>query len=223
MELATIKQKIYRKALGILQIKYDDVIKNEESPAEIEYCEDNIDTACASAMSGGDYFWLISTIAFKDRLFDWLDEDGNIVVVTDETTEEEKAKLTKSFWTYHGYIYGYTCPTDLFRPFLGDGQYNFGYARKGKEIYFDRENPTLDYIMNVTKKYDDDDFWTDMPSVFIDLIAGMLAVAISPMVSPEGTFGQNALTKMQTAAAACADLNNNAVRKYVPHPTEYLQ
>ncbi len=201
MALAKIKQKIYKKALSILQIKYDDVVKNEESPAEIEYCEDNIDTACASAMSGGDYFWLISSYSFTSP----------------KTTSDGQ------FASYHGCKYGYDCPSDLFRPFLGGGEYNFSYARKGKEIYFDEKDPTLDYVMDVTKKYDDDDFWADMPAVFIDLIAGMLAVAISPMVCPEGTFGQNALTKMQTAASACADLNNTAVRKYVPHPKEYLQ
>lgn len=201
MELSTIKQKIYRKALGMLQIKYDDVIKNDEIPAEIAYCEDNIDTACASAMSGGDYFWLIASYSFTSP----------------KTTSDGQ------YVSYHDCQYGYDCPSDLFRPFLGGGKYNFDYARKGKEIYFNTLNPTLDYVMDVTKKYDDDDFWADMPSMFIDLIAGMLAVSIAPMVAPEGTFGQTALTKMQTAAAACADLNNNAVRKYVPSPTEYLQ
>ena len=197
-----IKQTIYRKALGMLQIKYSDVTDSSDTaPAEIEYCNDNIDTACASAMSGGDYFWLISSYKFSSPK---KDSDGKLI-------------------PYHGYQYGYDCPSDMFRPFLGDGKYNFGYARKGKEIYFPVENPTLDYIVDVTKKYDDDDFWADMPSVFIDLIAGMLAISIAPMVAPEGTFGQNATTKMQTAAAACNDLNNNAYREYRPNPKEYLE
>lgn len=217
-----IKETIYRKALGMLQIKYKDVTANDEDSAEIEYCNDNIDTACASAMSGGDYYWLISSKDFTERLYDWVDIKTG-AVLDGEPAEGEEYKYCKKFYKYHGYDYGYKAPDDIFRPFLGDGKYNFGYARKGKEIYFPVENPTLDYIVDVTKKYDDDDFWVDMPSVFIDLIAGMLAISIAPMVAPEGTFGQNATTKMQTAAAACNDLNNNAYREYRPNPKEYLE
>lgn len=194
-----VRETIYRKALGMLNIDYNKIKGAESSPVEISYCDDNVETACHTAMSSGEFFWLISSTTFSSLL---KDSDGN----------NKK---------YHDYPYGYSCPSDLYRPFLVEGFHNAGFARKGSEIYFPMENPTLDYLVDISKKLDEDSW--DYPTPFIDLVSCLLAINIAPMVAPEGTFGQNAATKMQTALAACLALQKDAYRKYVPSPKEYLE
>lgn len=219
-----IKDTIYNKALGMLNINYSQIKDNEETPIEIKHCDDNISTSCYSAMSSRDYFWLMSSYTFTDPIFDWRDKTTKEkVTVTDDTTEEELAGYYKDYHSYHGFPRGYKVPSDMFKPFLVEGKYNAGFARKADEIYFADENLTLDYSVDVTKKMDDETWWANIPVPFIDLIACLLAINIAPMVAPEGTFGQNAATKMQTALAACIELNKDATREYRPNPKEYLQ
>lgn len=217
----SVRETIYRKALGMLNIDYNKIKGAEASPVEISYCDDNVETACHTAMSSGEFFWLITSWKFTDRLFDWTDKKGNIVVVTDEATDEDKALLSKRYHFYHGYEFGYKCPSDLYKPFLVEGGYNAGFARKGKEIYFPYENPTLDYLVDISQELDNDSW--DYPTPFTDLVSCLLAINIAPMVAPEGTFGQNAATKMQTALAACTSLQKEAFRDYRRSPKEYLQ
>ncbi len=195
-----IRDIIYRKALGILNIDYDLIKQKEAStPVEIKYCNENIETACCTAMSSGEFFWLISSTTFSSRA----------------------KNSDDSYKSYHGFKYGYSCPSDLYRPFLVEGEYNSGFARKGKEIYFEIENPTLDYMVDITQELDNESW--DYPAPFLDLISCLLAINIAPMVAPEGTFGQNAATKMQTALAACNTLQKDANRARRQSPKEYLQ
>lgn len=213
-----IRDIIYRKALGMLNILYDKIKLKETTPDEVIFCNQNIDTACHVAMSQSEFFWLISSCTFTDRLFDWIDKDGNVVTVTEET---DTTNLSRRYYKYHGFDYGYNCPADLYSPFLVEGKYNAGFARKGKEIYFAEDGLTLDYVVDITSELDNESW--DYPSPFLDLVACLLAINIAPMVAPEGTFGQNAATKMQTALAACVSLQKNAYREYRPSPKEYLQ
>lgn len=213
-----IRDIIYRKALGMLNIQYDKIRLKETTPDEVSYCADNIETACHVAMSSGEFFWLISSATFTDRLYDWVDTDGNVVEVTDDT---DTSVLTEKYYKYHGFEYGYNCPDDLYKPFLVEGKYNSGFARKGKEIYFAQGGLTLDYIIDITKELDNESW--DYPTPFLDLVACLLAINIAPMVAPEGTFGQNAANKMQTALSACMNLQKDAYREYRPSPKEYLE
>lgn len=217
--IMSVRETIYKKALGILQMDYENMVSNSDTkPKEKTYCEENIETACYSAMSGGNYYWLIETYDCTDRLFDWYDLSTGLKY---NGTPEDESKYEKRYRAYHKFPYGYSVPTDMFKFHLGDGDTNIGYARKGKEIYFLQDIKQFDYIKNITLELDEESW--DYPPPFTDLVAAMLAVAIAPMVAPEGTFGQNATTKMQIAAAACSDLNNAAYNEYRPRPQEYLQ
>lgn len=222
----SVRDTLYRKALGMLKIDYNKIkaanTDSDTTPEEIAYCDDNIETACNVAVVGRDFFWLVSSVIFTDRLFDWRDKKTNeIVTVTSETTDSEKEKLYKDYYKYHGYDFGYACPSDMYRPYLVDGGHNASFARKGSEIYFPNDGVRMDYIVDISKKLDETS-WS-YPQPFIDMVACLLAINIAPMVAPEGTFGQNAVTKMQTALSACQDLQKEAFRKAVQSPKEYLE
>lgn len=188
-----IKDVIFRKALAILNVDYTKITQTEDNPIEKQYCEDNIETACSTASTSRDWYWLVDTKNFTTQL------------------ENE---------SYRGLKYGYAVPDDFLKPYLTGGKYNCTYARKGKKIFFDVQNPIMDYIVDVSKKLEESSW--DYPTPFVDLIAALLAMSIAPMIVPEGTFGQNAQVKMQTALSACIDLQKDSSRDYIPSPKEYL-
>jgi hypothetical protein len=214
----SVRETIYKKALGILQMDYEDMTRDDGRVKEKEYCADSIETACYSAMAGGNYYWLIESCDCTSRLFDWYDKTTGLKY---DGTPEDTTDYEERPRTFHGFTFGYTVPSNMYKFHLADGKKNIGYARKGKEIYFLQDVKSFDYIKNIIPELDEESW--DYPAPFTDLIAAMLAVAIAPMVAPEGTFGQNATTKMQIAAAACSDINNAAYNEYRPNPKEYVQ
>lgn len=192
----SIRDTIYRKALSILSFDYDQLMKGateENKPKEVLQCDFDIETSCIACSTATNWYWLIETTTLNLNL-----NNSN----------------------YMGLDFSFDKPTNFLKMYRGNNEYNFSYAIKGNNIYSNTKSLKIDYIVDVIKELDNEEW--DYPPCFLDFIASTLAVSISPIIAPTGSFGQNATAKMQVALSACNALQKDGYRVKNDRPIEYL-
>lgn len=192
----SIRETIYRKALSILAFDYDQLMvgaTEEIKPKEVMQCDFDIETSCIACSTSSNWYWLIDTV---------------VLTANDDTSK------------YRGLEYSYDKPSDFLKFYLGNDNYNFSYAIKGNNIYSNISPLKIDYIKDITQELDNESW--DYPACFLDFIACTLAVSISPIIAPTGSFGSNATSKMQVALSACNTLQKDGFRVKNDRPVEYL-
>ena len=114
---------------------------------------------------------------------------------------------------YKGFIYGYKLPDDCLKVRYIDSDVRVGYATKGRILYCNFPDVTIDYIS--------DRMW-NIPLEFGYLIAYRCAIDIAHHLDPEGTAFQRATSALQQVFTVLKTRDDDSFRLQNPPQNQYI-
>ena len=115
--------------------------------------------------------------------------------------------------TYKGFIYGYRLPSDCLKVKYIDSDVRVGYATKGRVIYCNFQDVSLDYIS---------DRMGNVPLEFGYLVAYRCAIDLAQHLDPEGTAFQRATSALQQVFTILKTRDDDAMRLQNPPQNQYI-
>lgn len=165
-----------------------------------------------------DWSFLMDTIEFREE-----DAYNDEPVLTDDY--KERAGFFKGsmftvgnnayyhvYQIYKGFTYGYRLPADCMKVKYIDSDVRVGYATKGRILYCNFSDITVDYIS---------DKMNYIPLEFGYMIAYRCAVEMSQHLDPEGTAFQRATASLQQVYTVLKQKDDDSFRLQNPPQMQF--
>ena len=113
---------------------------------------------------------------------------------------------------YKGFVYGFRLPADCMKVKYVDSDVNIGFATKGRVMYCNFANITVDYVSDKMNK---------VPLEFGYLIAYRCAIELAQHLDPEGTAFQRATASLQQVYTLLKQKDDDANRLQNPPQRQF--